>query len=317
MATIGCFISSEEHSGPVLIDQARRAEEAGFRRLWISDHFHPWLDEQGNSPFVWAVLGAIAQATEEIVVTTGVTCPTIRIHPAIVAQATATTASLMPGRFQFGVGSGEALNEHILGDQWPSADVRLEMLEEAIALIRELWTGEQVSHDGEHYFVENARLYSLPDAPPPVLVSGFGPKATSLAAAIGEGYCNVQPAKELVDQYLAEGGTGPRQMGLKVCVGADRDACVELAHTRWRNEALGGELPQLLPTPAHFKQATELVTPEMIGESLPCGPDAGPVIEAIQEGIDAGFDEIYVNQIGDDFEAFVSLMTQEVVPHFA
>src|SRR3954462_12223220 len=166
MATVGIFLSSEEFTGPELVDLAARAERTGFGQAWISDHFHPWTETQGNSPFVWSVLGAIAHATAQLEVTTAVTCPTVRIHPAIVAHAAATVATLMPGRFALGVGSGEALNEHILGDRWPDADTRLEMLEEAVHVIRRLWTGAWVDHHGEHYDVVHARLYSRPETPP-------------------------------------------------------------------------------------------------------------------------------------------------------
>src|SRR3954452_13842432 len=169
---IGYFLSSEEYSPRELLDQARRAEQAGFHALWISDHFHPWNDEQGHSPFVWSIIGALAEAVD-LPITTGVTCPTVRIHPAIIAQAAATSAVMTGGRFNLGVGSGEALNEHILGVHWPEADVRLEMLEEAVEVMRLLWQGGQRSHYGVHYAVENARVYDLPDEPPPVLVSGF------------------------------------------------------------------------------------------------------------------------------------------------
>ena len=172
---IGYFLSCEEFGPQELIRQARLAEAAGFDRVWISDHYHPWVDEQGHSPFVWSVIGALATATERLHVTTAVTCPTIRIHPAVIAQAAATSSVLLDGRFSLGVGSGEALNEHILGDKWPEADVRLEMLEESIEVMRLLWQGGSQSHRGRHYTVENARLYTLPDEPPPVLVSGFGP----------------------------------------------------------------------------------------------------------------------------------------------
>jgi G6PDH family F420-dependent oxidoreductase len=180
---IGFFLSCEEYGPRELVRQARLAERAGFHGLWISDHYHPWIDHQGESAFVWSVIGALAEATERLPVTTAVTCPTVRIHPAVIAQAAATSAALLPGRFNFGVGTGEALNEHILGDHWPEADVRIEMLEEAIGIIRELWTGSQVSHRGRHYRVENARLYTLPDEPPPILISGFGPKSVAFAAA--------------------------------------------------------------------------------------------------------------------------------------
>src|SRR3954451_13215537 len=189
---IGYFLSCEENDPRALVKQAKQAQEAGFHALWISDHYHPWNDEQGHSAFVWSVIGALSQATT-LPVTTGVTCPTLRIHPAIIAQAAATSAVLHGGRFNLGVGSGEALNEHILGDRWPEADVRLEMLEEAVEVIRTLWQGGQQSPHGRHYTVETARVYALPDEPPPILVSGFGPKAIKLAARIGDGFCTTSP----------------------------------------------------------------------------------------------------------------------------
>ncbi len=164
---IGYFLSCEEWGPRELLEQARMAEDAGFEALWISDHYHPWVEAQGNSPFVWSVIGGLAQTTRNAKVVTAVTCPTIRIHPAVIAQAAATSAVMLPGRFEFGVGSGEALNEHIFGGPWPSTDVRLEMLEEAIEVIRLLWEGGTKSHEGKHYRVDNARIYTLPDEPPP------------------------------------------------------------------------------------------------------------------------------------------------------
>src|SRR4051795_11430526 len=191
---IGYFLSCEEFDPRDLVEQAKRAEAAGFHALWISDHYHPWNDEQGHSAFVWSVIGALSQATS-LPVATAVTCPTIRIHPAIIAQAAATSAVLHEGRFTLGVGSGEALNEHILGEHWPEADVRLEMLEESVEVMRRLWEGGQRSHRGRHYTVENARVYDLPESPVPILVSGFGPKAIRLAARIGDGYVTMSPDK--------------------------------------------------------------------------------------------------------------------------
>src|SRR2546423_481054 len=204
---IGYFLSSEEFGPRELVRQARMAEEAGFEGLWISDHFHPWNDEQGHSSFVWSTIGAIAQATE-MHVTTAVTCPTVRIHPAIVAHAAATSAVLLEGRFALGLGSGEALNEHILGDRWPEAEQRLQMLEEAVLVIRRMWEGGMQSHRGRHYQVEKARIYDLPDRPPPVIISGFGPKATKLAARIGDGFCTVSPVKDAVESFRRDGGAG-------------------------------------------------------------------------------------------------------------
>src|SRR3954463_7055559 len=219
---IGYFLSCEEYTPRELLAQARLAERHGFHGLWISDHYHPWTETQGESPFVWSVIGALAEATERMPVTTGVTRPTVRIHPAIIAQAAATSAVMLEGRFALGVGSGEALNEHIFGDPWPRADVRLQMLEEAVEIMRELWTGRQVSHSGEHYDVENARIYTLPEAPPDVLVSGFGPKAVDLAARIGDGYCITMPEKALVGRSRSSGGGDkPVQAGTKVCYGED------------------------------------------------------------------------------------------------
>src|SRR3954468_13601317 len=234
---IGCFLSCEEFGPRDLVEQARRAEAAGFHALWISDHYHPWNDEQGHSAFVWSVIGAISAATD-LPVTTGVTCPTVRIHPAIIAQAAATSGVLLNGRFGLGVGSGEALNEHILGDRWPEADERLEMLEEAVDVIRELGKGGQVSHRGRHYRVENARLYTLPDEPPPVLVSGFGPKSVDLAARIGEGYVTTMPDADLIERYRSKGGKGPVQAGTKVCYGPDAADAVKTVHRLWPNEGL-------------------------------------------------------------------------------
>jgi G6PDH family F420-dependent oxidoreductase len=317
VAEIGIFFSCEERTAPEIARDAARAEEAGFRSAWISDHFHPWTDAQGESPFVWSVLGAVAQTTERMGWMTAVTCPTVRTHPGIVAHAAATTATLMPGRFRLGVGSGEALNEHIFGDRWPEADVRLEMLEEAVAVIRMLWEGGFQHHHGRHYTLEGARLYSLPEAPPPILVSGFGPKAIELAGRIGEGFVTVGPDAEAVAQYRAAGGAGAISGGLKVCWGEDRDACVRTAHRMWPNEALSGELAQVLPSPRHFEQASELVTEEHISASLPCGPDPQEHIDAIQAYVDAGFDEVHVGQIGPGHDGFVDFYAREVLPHFA
>ncbi len=313
---IGYFLSCEEFGPQELIRQARLAEAAGFDRVWISDHYHPWVDEQGHSPFVWSVIGALATATERLHVTTAVTCPTIRIHPAVIAQAAATSSVLLDGRFSLGVGSGEALNEHILGDKWPEADVRLEMLEESIEVMRLLWPGGNQSHRGRHYTVENARLYTLPDEPPPVLVSGFGPKSIELAARVGDGYCATMPEQEFVEQYRGQGGKGPVQGGTKVCWGPDEAECRATVHRRWPNEALPGELAQILPTPRHFEQATELVTEEMIGESVPCGPDLDRHVAALQEYADAGFDELYVQQVGTRHEEFFDVFAREVLPRF-
>ena len=311
MVEIGYFLSSEEHGPEELVGQAQLASDAGIGSVWISDHFHPWLDEQGQSPFVWSVIGAIA-ATTPLTVTTAVTCPTVRLHPAIVAQAAATSALLLDGRFELGVGSGEYLNEHILGDHWPITDVRLDMLEEAVEVMRALWTGEEIVHRGRHYTVENARLYSLPGRPPPVLVSGFGPKATDLAARIADGYLSTKPDEALVDRYRSQGGRGTASAGVKVCWGPDADECAELAHRRWRSSGVPGELSQELRTPALFEQAASVVTVDSVRQHIPCGPKVEPIIDAVQRYVDAGYDRIYINQIGPDQADFFRFFTHEL-----
>jgi G6PDH family F420-dependent oxidoreductase len=260
------------------------------------------------------VIGAISQATD-LPVTTAVTCPTVRIHPAIVAQAAATSSVMLQGRFGLGVGSGEALNEHILGDRWPEADVRLEMLEEAVEVMRALWRGGQHSHHGAHYTVENARLYDLPEQPPPVLVSGFGTKAIRLAARIGDGYCTTSPDKDAIDLYRSEGGKGPVHAGTKVCFMPEEEEARATAHRLWPNEALPGELAQVLPTPAHFEQACELVKPEML--VTPVGPDLDAHEASLREYLEAGVDELFVQQIGPDQEAFFDRWAREILPRFS
>ena len=314
---IGYFLSCEEFGPADLLSQARQAEQAGFGGLWISDHYHPWVDAQGSSPFVWSMIGALSEATS-LPVTTAVTCPTLRIHPAVIAQAAATSASLLEGRFTLGVGSGEALNEHIFGDPWPSANTRLEMLEEAVELIRHLWTGQQVEHRGTHYTVENARIYTLPQTLPPIFVSGFGPKAIGLAGRIGDGFCLVSPDGDAVTRFReAGGGDKIVQAGMKACYGADAATCRETVLRLWPNEAIPGELPQILPTPAHFEQTATLVTEEKVTESVVCGPDMDLHLEQIQSYADAGVDELYIQQIGTDHEAFFAAYAEHVLPRYA
>lgn len=314
MVSIGYFLSCEESGPRELVARAKLAEQHGFERLWISDHFHPWNDEQGNSPFVWGVIGALSQAVS-LPITTAVTCPTMRVHPAIIAQAAATAAVQCEGRFVLGVGSGEALNEHVLGDAWPPAGVRLDMVEEAVEVIRALHEGDEVNHRGSHYTVENARVYTLPEQPVPIYVSAFGPKAVALAARIGDGFVCVKPDADLVRAYRDAGGRGPAQGGFKVCYAATEEEGARTAHRLWPNELLPGELAQILPTPRHFEQASSLVTPEMIGGAVPCGPDPQPYLDAVREFVDAGFDEVYVQQIGPDQEAFFEFWSREVAPH--
>jgi G6PDH family F420-dependent oxidoreductase len=314
MTQLGYFLSCEEHGPAELVAQARMAERAGFDCLWISDHYHPWNDQQGESPFVWSVIGALSQAVS-LPVETAVTCPMVRTHPAVIAQAAATSAVQLEGRFRLGVGTGEALNEHILGDAWPEASIRLDMLEEAVQIIRKLLTGEQVSHYGEHYAVENARLYTVPDDPVPIDVSAFGPQAAEAAARIGDGLITMAPDAGVVERFRRAGGDGkPVAGGLKVCWGTDRGEAVRTAHRLWPNEQLPGELAQILPTPRHFEQASELVTEQQVAASVPCGDDPDAHAEALAAFVDAGFDAVHVSQIGKDQHGFFDFYRTRVLP---
>ena len=314
---IGYFLSSEEWGPKELVANAVKAKSAGFEGYWISDHFHPWTDAQGHSPFVWSVIGAVAQAAPEMPVTTAVTCPTVRIHPVVIAHAAATAAVLLDGRFTLGVGTGEALNEHILGDRWPSALERREMLEEAVEIIRELWAGGVKSHRGRLYQVDHARVYDLPAEPPKIVVSGFGPASVELAAKIGDGFATVHPDAEAVQQFRSHTQRGGLvQGGVKVCFDSDERRAKETVHRLWANDGLPGELAQILPTPAHFEQAAELVSEEMVTEQVPCGPDIEQHIAAVRAYEEAGFDELYVQQIGPDQDEFFAAYREYVLPRF-
>ncbi len=315
MPELGYALSSEEHPPNDLVANARRAEEVGFTFALVSDHYHPWLDAQGQSPFVWSVIGGIARATERLRLGTGVTCPTIRIHPAIVAQAAATSAAMMPGRFFLGVGTGENLNEHILGDHWPVPDERLEMLEEAIEVMRTLWQGGYQTHRGKHYTVEKARLYTLPEEPVSVAVAAASPLAAELAGRAGDAYVGVAPEKEIVDRFEASGGKGKLRYGqLTVCWAESEDEAKKTAHEVWATAAVKGDLSQELPLPEHFEQAAGMVSADDVAETVVCGPDAERHLEKIREYEQAGYDHVYVHQVGRDQEGFFRFYEREVLP---
>jgi G6PDH family F420-dependent oxidoreductase len=307
---IGYFLSCEEYTPGELVEQAELAAEAGFSSLFISDHYHPWTDEQGQSPFVWSMIGALSQVCD-LPIITAVTCPTVRIHPAIIAQAAATSAVLANGNFVLGVGSGEALNEHILGDAWPGADARLEMLEEAVEIMRALWTGEVVDHDGKYYAVDHARLYTLPDSPPEVYVSGFGPKAIELAGRIGDGFISTKPDGDAVKQFKKNRGK-PAMAATKGCWAPSEDEGLTIAHRIWPNEGLPGELAQVLPTPEHFMQASSLVTPEQM--KMPHGPDPAPYQEIVGKYRDAGFDALHVAAVGPHYRELIDMFATDIIP---
>jgi coenzyme F420-dependent glucose-6-phosphate dehydrogenase len=311
---IGYALSSEEHRPSALVAHAVAAEKAGMSFALVSDHFHPWIDRQGQAPFVWSVLGAIAARTSTLRVGTGVTCPTIRIHPAIIAQAAATAASLMPGRFFLGLGTGENLNEHVLGHRWPPTEVRRELLEEAVEVIRELLRGELTSFHGQHFTVENARIYTLPDEPFEILLAAGGPEAAELAGRVGDGLIATAPDAELVRSFRDAGGAGPRIGQLTVCVGDDERKAVETALEYWPIAGLRGPLNQELPLPSHFEAAAAMVGEDEVAEAVVCGPDASRVIGAIEEFGRAGFTHVYLHQVGPDQERMFALYEKEIAP---
>jgi len=315
MTRYGYALSSEEHRPADLVRNAAEAEETGFEFALISDHYHPWTDSQGHSPFVWTVLGGIARETSTLEVGTGVTCPTIRIHPAIIAQAAATTADLFGGRFFLGVGTGENLNEHILGDHWPIYDERAGMLVEAIEVMRGLWEGELYSHRGEHYVVENARIYSLPDELPRIVIAASGPDTAALAAEHGDGLIVTSPERTVLDAYRKAADTsGPIYGQVTVCWATSAGEARQTAHRIWPNAGVPGDLSQELALPRHFEQASSLVTPDSMAAHMPMGPDPEPYVEAIREYVDAGVGQVYLHQVGPDQEGFFRFFREELAP---
>jgi coenzyme F420-dependent glucose-6-phosphate dehydrogenase len=315
LTQLGYTLSSEENDPTALIAQAVRAEEVGFSFASISDHFHPWIDRQGESPFVWGVLGAISQRTERLQLITGVTCPTFRIHPAIIAHAAATAAILLPGRFALGLGSGENLNEHILSDRWPAVAERQERLEEAIEVIRRLWQGSLFSHRGRYYTVENARLYTLPDEPPPILVAVAGMKSAELAGRCADGLVGTAPVAETLERFrVGAGADKPAYGQIHVCWAESEEEARRTALERWPNGAFSGSHFLELPLPRHFEEAAGMVDEDDIAESVICGSDSQPHLDAIAEYAEAGYDHVYVHQVGPDQEGFFDFYEREILP---
>lgn len=313
MIEIGYKLSAEEFSARELATLAARAEEAGFSFALISDHFHPWTSRQGQSPFVWSVLGAIAHATSRIRVGTAVTCPTMRIHPALVAQAAATTATLMPGRFVLGLGTGENLNEHVVGAGWPPGDVRLEMLEEAVAVIRMLWQGGVVNHRGAYFTVENAQLFSLPDETPPIMLAASKEGAAELAGHEADAMITTQTSAKLVKQFHDAGGHGkPCCVELSACWAGDEAAARRTAHEVWALAALPDPLFTELAQPSHFEAAFEPIGEDLVAENVVCGPDPEVWIERIHAAEQAGHSHVCIHQIGPDQEGFFRFWEREL-----
>lgn len=317
MPSFGYTLMTEQRSPGQLVREAQLAEAAGFDFAVMSDHFHPWLESQGHSPFAWSVLGAVADRTERLDLMTAVTCPILRYHPAVVAQAAATVAVLAGGRFSLGVGSGENLNEHVVGLGWPPADVRLDMLEEAIEIIRLLWGGGTQSYRGRHLRLEDARLFTLPDSPPQLFVAVSAGRSVSLAAQRADGMVAVEPNPDLTSAYEDAGGAGPRYGQLAVSWAEEEAAARATAHELWRFAVPGWPVMAELPSPSNFEAATSTVREEDVTEMVPCGPDPEVHAQAIRRFLDAGFDHVAILQAGDDQEGFLRFWEDELGPLLA
>jgi len=310
MPELGFALSSEDHPPNELVRQAALAEQTGFTFCLISDHYHPWIHKQGHAPFVWSTLGGIAQATSTIRVGTGVTCPLVRIHPAIVAQAAATVGCMLDGRFFLGVGTGENLNEHVLGDRWPSPDERYEMLEEAVEVMRLLWQGGEQTHRGKHYTVDHAEIFDIPDGGVPVYVAAAAETAAELAGRIGDGLISTSPDDVVVKAF---GQDKPKLGMIHVAYDTDKDAALKRAHELWPNASMQGTLSQELPTPKDFEGAAPMVSAEDVAKSTPHGPDPEPYLDLIEQYEDAGFTHVYIHQIGENQEEFCQWAAQNLL----
>ncbi|KUG20041.1 MAG: TIGR03557 family F420-dependent LLM class oxidoreductase [Methanomicrobiaceae archaeon] len=316
MVEIGYKLCSEEHGPLDLVCCARQIEDAGFDYSMVSDHFHPWIGRQGESPCVWCTLGGISQVTSRLQIATGVTCPTMRTRPAIIAHAAATAAAMLPGRFSLGVGSGEYLNEHISGDHWPPAPVRMQMLEEAVEIIRRLWTGEEIDHEGVHYTVENARLYTLPETLPPILVAAEGEIGAEAAGRIGDGLVNAGSNEDQAIRTFrdAEDEGTPAYLEISVCYAETEKEAERIAFAQWPIAANTGELNRILSTPAHYEQLAMMVSQKDVAEKVVCGRDPERYIDEIHASASAGYDHITILNIGPYQHEFIEFCRDSILP---
>lgn len=318
MVQIGYTLSAEEFGPRELVEQAVKAEELGFDFASISDHFHPWMDSQGHSSFVWTALGGIAASTKRIPVMTGVTALSLRYHPAILAQAVATVADMMPGRFHFGIGTGEALNEHVVGGVWPPVSIRQEMMEESLEMIRAMWEGKYTTIEGKFYDLHNAKIYTLPEQLPPVIIAASGPETAKIAARIGDALVSTSPDKEVVKAFKAAGGEGKPIYGqITMCYSENEKEAKQTALDQWGYTVLGGQASQELSLPKHYQESIKhLATPDNVAESVICGPDPEKVHEKIKEYVDAGFTHVYLHQVGPDQQGFFDFAKKELLPKY-
>jgi G6PDH family F420-dependent oxidoreductase len=316
MAEIGYTLMSEQTPARQLVDDAATAERVGFDYAVISDHYFPWLEEMGHSPYAWSVLGAVAHATERLPLMTYVTCPIMRYHPAVVAQKAATMGALTQGRFTLGLGSGENLNEHVIGQGWPPVNTRHEMFREAIEIIKELFEGGYTSYRGEFFDVDSAKLFDLPDRPVPLAIAASGGRSGDIAAQYGDALVAIDPDADLVERFAAGGdGTRPVYGQLAISYDPDPEAALERAHRLWSWSVTNWKVNAELPAPVNFAAAAETVRPEDIAEAIPCGADVDAVAEAVRKYTDAGFTHVALVQIGHEHQReFFDWSEKELLP---
>jgi G6PDH family F420-dependent oxidoreductase len=314
MIKLGYKLMSEEHGAGELVENARRAEQAGFEFAAISDHFSPWLEEQGHAPLAWPVLGAIANATERLGLMTAVTCPIMRYHPAIIAQGAATLSILSGGRFTLGLGAGERLNEHVVGEGWPGLGERHERLSEAVDIIRGLLAGELSNYRGRYFRLDHARLFDRPEAKPAVVIAAGGPEAARLAGRNGDGLIATEARPELIEAFTGAGGLGPRYAEVALCYAEREEDAMKTAHRYFRWTMSGWPVLAELPDTEAFAAASRHVSPEAVAQMVSCGPSAERHLEAIDRYRKAGFDHLILVQIGPEQEAFIDFFERELAP---
>ncbi|MGY1712807.1 TIGR03557 family F420-dependent LLM class oxidoreductase [Geodermatophilus sp. SYSU D00758] len=310
---VGYKLATEAFGPEEIIRQTVRAEQAGFDFVEMSDHYHPWLDDQGHSPFTWSLLGAMAARTERIGLTTGVTCPIIRYHPAIIAQAAATVQILSGNRFTLGIGAGERLNEHVVGTGWPAVHTRHEMLREALQIIKLLWQGGYRSFEGKHLQLEDARVFDLPDELPLIAVASGGRNASALAAEHGDGLFATEPRTDLVEAYRDAGGKGPHYAEVPMAWATDEESAVQAALETSRWALTGWKVMSELPNPVNFEAASATVKPDDIRRQFSVGPDAEAHLQQAQPYVDAGFDRLVLQNTGPDPDGFLDFCEKEFI----
>jgi G6PDH family F420-dependent oxidoreductase len=312
MIKLGYKLMSEEHGPTDLVRNAKRAEQAGFDFAAISDHFFPWVEEQGHSPFAWPVLGALANATRHIGLMTAVTCPIMRYHPAIIAQGTATLGLLSDNRFTLGLGTGERLNEHVVGEGWPGRGERHERLSEAVDIIQGLLAGTLTNYRGGYFALDDARLFDRPDTKPPVVIAAGGVKAARLAARKGDGLIATEPRGDLVEGFVSAGGSGPRYAEVAMCYGEREEDAQKTAHRYFRWSVIGWPVMAELPDTDSFASASRHVSLEMVAQLVSCGPSAERHLQAIDRYMQAGYDHIILVQIGPSQDGFIEFFEREL-----